>query len=115
MLSVRTRKGKNRVALALRTVAQTLHASKCALGDYFRRMRAKFGPVKAITAAAHKLARIIYRMVTTGDAYNESALAKQDTKRRRRQTINLRKQASALGFQLVPIQTLHTASANVSA
>ena len=56
---VGTRKVKCRAALALRMAAQSLHHSKSALGDFYRRMRAHLGAPKAITAAAHKLARIL--------------------------------------------------------
>jgi hypothetical protein len=56
---------KNRAALALRMGAQGLHRSQSFLGDYFRRMKARMGTPKAMTAAAHKLARIVYHMITT--------------------------------------------------
>ncbi|MSU47874.1 MAG: hypothetical protein EXS37_02060 [Opitutus sp.] len=62
----------NRLATALRMAAQSLNRvdlSACGhaqaeslLGDWFRRMRAKLGPAGAVTAAAHKLARILYTM-----------------------------------------------------
>jgi transposase len=65
VLSVKTRKVKNRAATALRMAAQALHRSQSYLGHFYRRMRAKLGAPKAITATAHKLARIIYHMVTT--------------------------------------------------
>src|SRR5579863_1254672 len=58
VLSVHTRVVKNRVAMALRMASQSLHRSHSFLGDYYRRMRAKLGKPKAITAAAHKLARL---------------------------------------------------------
>ncbi len=51
--------------------AQTLCRSNSALGAYYRRMQAKMGAPKAITATAHKLARIFYSLWTSGDAYAE--------------------------------------------
>jgi transposase len=54
VLSVKTRKVKNRAATALRMAAQSLYRSQSYLGHYFRRMRTKLGASKAITAAAHK-------------------------------------------------------------
>ncbi|MGB7848675.1 MAG: IS110 family transposase, partial [Candidatus Acidiferrum sp.] len=54
VLWVGTRKVSCRAATALRMAAQSLHHSKSALGDFYRRMRAKLGAPKAITAAAHK-------------------------------------------------------------
>jgi hypothetical protein len=65
VLWVGTRKVNCRAATALRMVAQSLHHSKFVLGDFYRRMRARRGAPKAITAAAHKLARIIFHWVTT--------------------------------------------------
>jgi transposase len=60
VLWVGTRKVNCRAAKALRMAAQSLHHSKSALGDFYRRMRAKLGAPKAITATAHKLSRIIF-------------------------------------------------------
>jgi transposase len=104
ILASRTRKGKPRLALALRTAAQTLHASQSPMGEYFRRMRAKFGPAKAITAAAHKMARIIFHMVTTKQAYDDSILAKQDAQQRQKREARIRRQAREIGYQLTPLQ-----------
>ncbi len=69
ILSARTRAVPCRAANALRLAAQCLHHSKSALGDFYRRMRARLGAPKAITATAHKLARIVYHLLKTGEAY----------------------------------------------
>ena len=66
ILSVRTRHVQNRAALTLRIAAHTQHHNQSALGHYYRRMRAKLGAPKAITATAHKLARVLYQLLTTG-------------------------------------------------
>ncbi len=63
VLSTRTKPGANRAANALRQAAQSLHHSQSALGAYIRRMRARLGAPKAITATAYKLARMIYSML----------------------------------------------------
>ncbi len=70
VLSVQTRHVKHRVADALRLAAQSLSRSPSVLGAFFRRMRAKLGAPKAITATAHKLARILYHLLTTREAYD---------------------------------------------
>ncbi len=106
ILSRRTRLGKHRLGIALRVAAQTLHGSKSAMGDYFRRMKAKFGPGKAITAAAHKLARIIYHLITTQQPYDETILAKQDENLKAKQYSRLRRLARELGCDLIPRQDL---------
>ena len=64
-------------------------------------MRAKLGAPKAITATAHKLARIIYHMVTTRKAYDETICVQNELQNRQRLEARIRKQARELGFQLV--------------
>jgi len=104
VLWVGTRKVKCRAATALRMAAQSLHHSKSALGDFYRRMRAKLGAPKAITAAAHKLARIIFHLVTTGQEFDDSRFAADQLRYQKRQEAKLRAKAKALGFQLIPIE-----------
>ena len=96
-------KFKNRIALALRRAANGLLRSSSPLGDYFRRMRAKLGPAKAITATAHKLARILFHLLTTRQPCDQSVLLRDAEKQRKRVEAKLRARARALGFQLVPI------------
>ena len=67
-------------------------------------MRAKLGAPKAITAAAHKLARIIYHLITTGEEYDESKFAETQVRYEKRQLKNLRAKAKAMGFELIAIQ-----------
>jgi len=104
VLRARTRRIKNRTALALRLAAQSLHHNQSHLGQYYRRLRARLGAPKAITATAHKLARIIYHLVTTGETYDESIFAKHEARYQQRLAARLRAQARTLGFQLVPLQ-----------
>ena len=101
ILSVKTRVVKNRAAMALRLAAQSLHRSHSYLGNYYRRMRAKLGTPKAITAAAHKLARIVYHLLTTQQCYQESVFIRCETLHRNRMEARLRRQARDLGFDLV--------------
>ena len=103
VLSSRTRKSNSRASTALRLAAQALHKSQSYLGAYFRRMRARLGGPQAITAAAHKLARIVYHLITTRTPYDEGVFAKEEQKQNIRNQHRLQKQALALGFQLVPI------------
>jgi hypothetical protein len=81
--------------------AQSLHHSQSHLGHFYRRMRAKLGAPKAITATAHKLARIIYHMVTAGQEYHETIYAQNEIRHRQYLEARLRKQARELGLQLV--------------
>jgi transposase len=103
VLWVGTRKVKCRAATALRLAAQSLHHSKSALCDFYRRMRAKLGAPKAIRAAAHKLARIIVHLITTGHQFDESKFAADQLRYQKKQEGKLRAKAKAMGFTLIPL------------
>jgi transposase len=103
VLSVKTRRVNNRAALALRMAANALFRSQSSLGDFFRRMRAKLGAPAAITAAAHKLARIVFHMLATREAYDEAILRKNERCFRARAEARLRAQAKALGYSVVAV------------
>jgi hypothetical protein len=99
--SSQTRLGKNRAATALRLAAWSLMRSKSYLGAYLRRQRNRLGAPKAITAAAHKLARILYNLMRFGIAYvrqQEAAYAEEVRDRTEKQ---LRRRAKELGYELV--------------
>lgn len=98
-----SRKVQNRVAQSLRMAAQSLHHSKSALGAYYRRMRARVGAPKAITAAAYKLARLVWRMMTYGTAYVDVGQAAYEKKTAERTLTGLTKRAQSLGYTLVAI------------
>lgn len=104
VLWVGTRKVKCRAATSLRMAAQSLHHSKSGLGDFYRRMRAKLGAPKAITAAAHKLARIIFYLVTTRQEFDDTRFTADQLQYAKRQENKLRAKARALGFQLTPLE-----------
>jgi len=105
VLSSRTRQVNNRLAKALRMAAQSLFRSQSSLGHYYRGMRARLGAPKAITAAAHKLARILFHLISTRQPYDESVFAQQQIKHNQRRQQKLKQQAKSLGFQLVEIET----------
>jgi transposase len=103
VLHAQTRRVNNRAARALRMAAQSVSRSHGWLGQYYRRMRAKLGGPKAITATAHKLARIVYHLLTTGHAYDESIFAQQELQNKQRNETRLRHQARKLGYELTLI------------
>jgi transposase len=102
VLSSRTKPSANRAAAALRVAASSLHHSQSALGAYYRRMQAKFGAPKAITATAHKLARLVYSLLKHGTAYVDAGQDYYERRYKERVMRNLEQRAKALGFQLVP-------------
>lgn len=103
VLSSKTRRTRNRVNRALRVAARSLHKSQSCLGNYYRRMRSRLGAPKAITAAAHKLARIVFHLLTTRQPYDESIFAKEEQRHRARREHWLFRQAREFGYQLVAL------------
>lgn len=113
--SSRTRPGVNRAAAALCVAASSLHRNKNALGAYFRRMKSRLGTPKAVTATAHKLARILYHTLRYGHAYVKKTQEEYDILMRDRQIKTLTRRARMLGFEVVervPPQPLHGAPAD---
>lgn len=103
ILSVKTRTVSSRAARALRMAALGLYRSQNSMGDFFRRMRAKLGTPKAITATAHKLARIIYHLLKTKSPFDQTQFARHEKQHRNRMEAKLKQQAKAFGFALVPV------------
>lgn len=95
-------KNASRAARILRMAAYTLMRSKSALGAYLRRMKARKGAPKAITATAHKLARIVYRMLKYGKSYTDIGMERYEQKYRDRVLKNLANRAAEMGYVLVP-------------
>ena len=102
VISSRTKANANRAATALRLAANALHRSDSALGAFLRRKKAQLGAPKAITATAHKLARIIYSMLRYGQAYADAGAEYYETQYRQRALRSAKKRAAQLGYQLVP-------------
>jgi transposase len=102
VLSRDTRKTKSRAAVALRMAATSMHRDQSWLGNLFRRLRARLGPPKAITATAHRIARLIYHLVTTKQEYDESCYAVHELKEQKRKLKKLRANAKLLGYNLTP-------------
>jgi len=94
---------QNRVNTAFRVAAQSLARSDCALGAFLRRIRAKHGAPIAITATAHKLARIVYTMLKNRQPYHDPGASYYEEQYRLRTIRNLQRRASKLGMRLEPI------------
>src|SRR6202521_2101878 len=103
VLSKGTRHVVNRAATALRIAATTLLRSRTYLGAQYRRLRTKLGAPKAITAMAHKLARLVYRMLKYGQGYVDKGMEHYEAKYRQDQIKWLAKSAAALNLQLTPL------------
>jgi transposase len=97
-----TKPSANRAATALRVAARSLIHSDSALGTYCRRMRSKLGTAAAITATAHKLARIIYAMLKSNQPYRDPGADHLEVQVRERKVKQLQRQAKELGYELTP-------------
>jgi transposase len=104
VLSKGTRHVVNRAATALRIAATTLLRSQSYLGAQYRRLRSKLGAPKAITAMAHKLARLVYRMLKYGQEYVDKGTQYYEDRNRNQQLDLLRKRAAKLGVQIIEAQ-----------
>lgn len=93
---------KNRAANALRMAASTLKDSDSYLGARFRYLRARLGPAKAIKAMAAHLARLIYRLLTHGQAWVDRGAQEHEKQRKDRDRRSLERKATALGYRLEP-------------
>ena len=96
-----TRRVINRAATALRLGATTLLRSQSYLGAQYRRFRTKLGAPKAITAMAHKLAVLVYRMLRWGQEYVDKGMQYYEERHREQQIRQLKKRAAKLGLLVV--------------
>jgi transposase len=96
-----TRPGVHRAAQALRCAAKNLPRSQSALGAFFRRIAARRGLAKAITATADKLARIVYALLKHGTASVAQGLATYETAYRERVGRQVKRKAAELGLVVV--------------
>ncbi len=101
VLSGRTRPVVNRASQALRLAAAALRTSQSALGAYYRRLCARMDRPKAVAAAAHKLARLIYTLLTKGEEYTDQGQAYYEERHRERVLYHLNKRAEQMGMKLV--------------
>jgi hypothetical protein len=104
VLSGKTKRVVNRAAQALRLAGAALRSSKSALGAYFRRMCSRMDKPKAVTAAAHKLARLIYTLLTKGVEYTDQGQDYFEERYRQRVLHNLAQRAAKMGMKVVPVE-----------
>jgi transposase len=103
VLSGASKRTANRLAQALRMSAVAAGRSHSALGAYYRRLSARLGKAKAVRATAHKLARLIYTLMTQGEAYVDQGQDYYEQQHQQRVLKNLKKKALEMGFSLTPV------------
>lgn len=99
--SSKSKPSANRAAHAFRMAAYSLHRSQTAIGAFLRRKKAQLGSPKAITATAHKIARIFYEMLKTRTEYKDLGVDYYQTRYKERMLRNLKRKAKAFGLELV--------------
>jgi transposase len=108
--SGRTKPSASRAAAALRLAASSLYHSQSALGAFHRRLKARLGAPKAITATAHKLARLIYRMLRFGTDYVDRGQEYYERRYHNRVVSNLMRRAQKFGYTLTKSESPPTIS-----
>jgi transposase len=103
VLRSRTMKVRNRANQAFRQAAQSVAQSDSSFGAYYRAMRARLGPRQAIVATAHKIARVVYHLLKSGEAYEEQSAEDYEQKRRERELKHLARRAQKLGYTLAAV------------
>ena len=98
-----TLKTRNRAGQAFRLAAPAVSRSQNSLGAFYRRMRARLGPQSAIVATAHKIARIVYHLLTHRTPYRDLGAQDYERRARERDLANLRQRAAKLGLTLVEL------------
>jgi transposase len=104
ILRTGTKKTQNRATRAFRIAAQSVSRSRSAIGAFYRRLRAKVGSAEAITATAHKIARIFYRLLRDRIPYVDPGPDQSDPKYRDRVVRTLERKAATLGLRVVPAE-----------
>lgn len=104
ILSSRTRPSGNRAAALLRLAATTVGRTETALGAFYRRLSARIGKAKAVTATARKIAVLFYNAVRHGMDYADPGASYYEERYRQRVLTNLQRRAKALGYVLQPTE-----------
>src|SRR5438552_17892224 len=101
---VRTRRSGSRAAALLRLAAVTVGRTDTALGAFYRRLSARIGKAKAVTATARKIAVLFYNAVRHGMDYVDPGASFYETRYRARVIENLHRRAKAFGYVLQPTE-----------
>jgi transposase len=104
VLSARTKRSGSRAAALLRLAAVTVGRTDTALGAFYRRLSARIGKAKAVTATARKIAVLFYNAVRHGMEYVDPGASFYETRYRKRVVDNLHRRAKTFGFLLQPVE-----------
>jgi transposase len=100
VLSARTRRSGSRAAALLRLAAVAVGRTETALGAFYRRLSARVGKAKAVTATARKIATLFYNTLRHGMSYADPGASYYEERYRRRVLANLERRAKSFGYVL---------------
>lgn len=100
LLSSKTRRSSSRAAALLRLAATTIGRGDTALGAFYRRLSARAGKAKAVTATARKIAVLFYNSLRHGMVYQDPGASQYEERYRSRVIGNLQRRAKTFGFSL---------------
>src|SRR5438034_4999438 len=95
--------------------AQSLHHSQGALGGFLRRMKGRLGTQAAVTATAHKVARIVYLALKHGLTYVRQNQEEYEAQMKEKQIKALRRKARLLGLEIIEKTSGSVATADAAA
>jgi transposase len=110
--SAQVRRGRGRAAQALCLAASSLWQQRSALGSFLRRLKARLGPQKAVTATAHKLARLVYQTLKSGALPAQVSAAEYEAAQHARAVEAVKKKARRLGLVVTEGAAQATASSS---
>lgn len=106
LLSSKTRRSSNRATGLLRIAAVNIGKTQTALGAFYRRLAARTGKAKAVTATARKLAVLFYNALRFGMAYADPGATYYEERYKQRLVHHLHRRAREMGYSLVPKQAM---------
>jgi transposase len=104
VLASHTRKTTNRVTALLRLAAVAVGRTSTALGAFYRRLAARIGKAKAVTATARKIAILFYNAMRYGMKYVDPGADHYEHCYKERVIKQLHRRAAEFGFSLQPVQ-----------
>jgi hypothetical protein len=106
VLSRKTRKVVNRASTVLRLAAWAAGKTDTWLGRFYRRIRARQGAAKAVTATARKLACIIYHLLKYKEDFVLLDTSKYEAQAQAHRVRRLRKEAKNMGYELIELKAV---------
>ena len=102
ILSSKTRRSSSRTAALLRLAAVNVGRTQSAMGAFYRRLAARVGKAKAVTATARKLAVQFYNVLRYGKEYCDPGVDYYEKRYQQRVLKSLQNRAKQFGMVVMP-------------